>query len=160
MALLRAVNLGARNKVSMPALRETLHAAGYENVRTVIASGNLVFERSRPSAAALERLIADELGVTTTVILRSAAQIRKLRAAEPFPRDAYVAFLAEKPRSFAAIDGLDAYAVVGRDLVIHFPRGYANARLTGAVLEKRLGVAATVRNWRTVLKLADLVTSV
>jgi uncharacterized protein (DUF1697 family) len=144
----------------MPALRDILHDAGYANVRTVVASGNVVFERSKPSAPALERLIADELGVTTTVILRSAAQIKELRAAEPFPHDAYVAFLANKPRRLAAIDGLDAYAVVGPDLVIHFPDGYANARLTGAVIEQKLGVAATVRNWRTVLKLADLATSV
>jgi uncharacterized protein (DUF1697 family) len=158
VALLRAVNLGSRNKVPMARLRRALTDAGYDDVRTVIASGNVVFSRGgKPSARALESLIADEFGVRTTVILRSAAQIRKLRAAKPFAGAAYVAFLATRPRSTKPIEGLDEFAVVGSDLVLHFPNGYAAAQLTGAVLEKTLGIEATVRNWNTVEKLADLV---
>jgi uncharacterized protein (DUF1697 family) len=158
IALLRAVNLGSRNKVPMAALRAAMSDAGYDDVRTVIASGNVVFSRgSKPTARALESLIADEFGVRTTVILRSAAQIRKLRDARPFPSNAYVAFLASRARSTKTIEGLDEFALVGGDIVLHFPRGYAAAQLTGAVLEKKLGVEATVRNWNTVEKLADLI---
>ena len=157
VALLRAVNLGSRNKVPMARLRAAMEDAGYADVRTVIASGNVVFERSRPSAAALERLIAAEFGVESTVILRSAAQIGALVAAKPFDANAYVAFTAAAPRRLTALNGLDPYTVVGRDLVLHFPGGYTNARLTGAVIEKRLGILVTVRNWNTVEKLAALV---
>jgi uncharacterized protein (DUF1697 family) len=158
VALLRAVNLGSRNKVPMAALRTAMAAAGYDDVRTVIASGNVVFaRRTKPSSRELESLIADAFGVRTTVILRSGAQMRKLRAARPFARNAYVAFLAARPRSTKPIEGLDEFAVVGSDLVIHFPSGYAAAQLTGTVLEKKLGLEATVRNWNTVEKLADLV---
>lgn len=142
----------------MAALRAALSDAGYDDVRTVIASGNVVFSLGRrPAARALEALIADEFGVRTTVILRSAAQMRKLREARPFDGDAYVAFLAAQPRTTKPIEGLDEFAVVGSDIVLHFPRGYAAAQLTGAALEKKLGVDATVRNWNTVEKLADLV---
>jgi uncharacterized protein (DUF1697 family) len=142
----------------MAGLRSALEDAGYDDVRTVIASGNVVFSHgAKPSAHALESLIADEFGVRTRVILRSAAQIRKLRAAKPFEGRVYVAFLAAKPRSTRPIEGLDPFAVVGSDIVLHFPSGYAAAQLTGAVIEKRLGVEATVRNWNTVEKLADLV---
>lgn len=142
----------------MAGLRGALEDAGYDDVRTVIASGNVVFPRgTKPSARALESLIADEFGVRTRVILRSGAQIRKLRAAKPFDGRVYVAFLAAKPRSTKAIEGLDPFAVIGNDIVLHFPSGYAAAQLTGAVLEKKLGVEATVRNWNTVEKLADLV---
>jgi uncharacterized protein (DUF1697 family) len=56
-----------------------------------------------------------------------------------------------------ALEGLDRFALVGSDLVLHFPDGYANAQLTGAVIEKRLGIQATVRNRRTVQRLAELV---
>jgi uncharacterized protein (DUF1697 family) len=158
VALLRAVNLGSRNKVPMAQLRRVLEDAGYVDVRTVIASGNVVFSRSaKPSTHSLESLIAAEFGVRTTVILRSGAQLRKLRAAKPFDGTAYVAFLAARPRSTKSIEGLDEFAVVGSDIVLHFPTGYAAAQLTGAVLEKKLGVEATVRNWNTVEKLADLV---
>lgn len=142
----------------MARLRDVLAEAGYEDVRTVIASGNVVFSRgAKPSETALQSLIADEFGVRTTVILRSAAQIRKLRASKPFDGAAYVAFLATRPRSTKPIDGVDEFAVVGGDIVLHFPNGYAAAQLTGAVLEKKLGIEATVRNWNTVEKLADLV---
>jgi len=142
----------------MAHLRRAMTDAGYDDVRTVIASGNVVFSRvAKPSARALESLIADEFGVRTTVILRSAAQIRTLRAAKPFAGAAYVAFLATRPRSTKSIEGIDEFAVVGSDIVLHFPNGYAAAQLTGAVLEKKLGIEATVRNWNTVEKLADLV---
>jgi len=160
VALLRAVNLGSHNKVPMARLRSVLADAGYDNVRTVIASGNVVFERPRTSAAELERLLLDEFGVDTVVLLRTAVQIRALAKARPFgAENAYVAFLARKPGAAAlrSLAGLDDYAPVGSDLVLHFPRGYSNARLTGAVIEKKLGCAATVRNWRTVEKLAALV---
>jgi len=144
----------------MAALRRVLEDAGYGDVRTVIASGNVVFEHARPSARAIERLIAGEFGVDTTVLLRSAAQIRKLAAADPFGgQNAYVAFLTKKPTTAAlkSLEGLDEHELVGSDLVVQFPSGYAAAQLTGAVLEKKLGCAATVRNWRTVAKLAELV---
>jgi uncharacterized protein (DUF1697 family) len=160
VALLRAVNLGSHNKVPMAALRRVLEEAGYANVRTVIASGNVVFERAKPSARAIEGLLAGEFGVDTTVLLRSAAQLRRLAKADPFGGDnAYVAFLSKKPSAAAlrSLDGLDEHALVGSDLVLHFPNGYGSAQLTGGVLEKRLGVLATVRNWRTVEKLAALV---
>lgn len=135
VALLRAVNLGPYNKVPMARLRDAMSAAGYGDVQTLIASGNVVFDRARPSAAALERLIADEFGVTTTVMLRSAARIRKLAASKPYEEESYVAFAAD-----------------GRDLV--FPR---SDRRSAAEIERELGVPVTVRNWRTVEKLAQRV---
>ena len=157
VALLRAVNLGSRNKVPMARLREAMTGAGYDDVRTLIASGNIVFAASRkPPAADLEQLIAGEFGVTTTVILRSAAQIRKLADAKPFPRDAHVAFLARKPRTTKPLEGLDRFELVGSDLVVHTPHGYADVQLSGAVIERALGIDATVRNWNTVEKLAAL----
>lgn len=141
----------------MAQLRAALTAAGYEDVQTLIASGNVVLGAPRkPSPAALEQLIADEFGVATTVIVRSSAQIRRLARAKPFPRDAHVAFLARPPRSTASLEGLDPFEVVGPDIVVHTPNGYAAVQLSGAVIEKALGIPATVRNWNTVEKLAVL----
>lgn len=168
VALLRAVNLGSRNKVPMAGLRRALDDAGYQRVRTYIASGNVVFDHPSPEAGALEALVADAFGVQTTVVLRRAAQIRKLVRSHPFGDDtstSYVAFLAAKPtaaarRALADVDVTpDRYALVGGDVVLQFPSGYANAQLTAAVLEKTLGVPATARNWRTVEALADLSSS-
>jgi uncharacterized protein (DUF1697 family) len=158
VALLRAVNLGRTNKVPMARLRAVLTEAGYDDVQTLIASGNVVLQAARkPSAAQLERVIGAEFGVTTTAILRSGAQIRRLAAARPFPQNAHVAFLARRPRTTSALEGLDPFVVVGPDIVVHAPNGYANVQLSGAVIEKALGIPATVRNWSTVEKLAKLV---
>ncbi|HET7146835.1 MAG TPA: DUF1697 domain-containing protein [Gaiellaceae bacterium] len=165
VALLRAVNLGARNKVPMAALREALEAEGFATVQTYIASGNVVYEHAKAEPAAIERVVAREFGVKTVVFVRSRAQIRRLAASHPFGDDtsrSFVAFLDSKP-SAKAVRALretaadDEAELVGGDLVLRYPGGYQSATLTAARLEKALGVAATSRNWRTVAALAELV---
>jgi uncharacterized protein (DUF1697 family) len=165
VALLRGINLGSRNKVPMAELRQVFEDAGAKAVRTYIQSGNVLFEQPKPDAAKLERAIAKEFGVESIVVLRSFADIRRLASAHPFGRDtasSFVAFLAKKPtkgrlKALGELDvGGDRFEVVRNDVVLRFRGGYQSATLTGAVLEKHLGVPATVRNWRTVAKLAEL----
>ena len=105
VVLLRAVNLGARNKVPMAELRTLLEDAGYGDVRTYIASGNVLLDgpaaRSSSSRAELERLVADAFDVTTTVILRKPTRSRRDRERAPVrpdTSDTHVAFLAKHPR--------------------------------------------------------------
>ena len=165
IALLRAVNLGARNKVPMAGLRQLFEESGADDVRTYIQSGNVVFAHAKPDAAALEKVIAEEFGVKTVVVLRTGAQIRKLAKSHPFGRDtssSHVAFFVEKPpaaglRAVAQFDrGDNEYDVLGSDIALYYPRGVQGASLTTARLEKLLGIRATARNWRTVEKLAEL----
>jgi uncharacterized protein (DUF1697 family) len=165
IALLRAVNVGGRNRVPMAELRRVFEDAGGESVRTYIQSGNVVFEHGAPDAATLEAAVADAFGVQSAIVLRTARQLRRLVGAHPFGADtsnSVVAFLAEKPgravvRGLSTLDiAPDRFEVVGPDVVLHYPNGYAGARLTAALLEKHLGVAATARNWRTVSRLAEL----
>jgi uncharacterized protein (DUF1697 family) len=165
VALLRAVNLGGRNKVPMAELRRVLEDAGCDSVLTYIQSGNAVFAHDAPDPRALEAAVADAFDVQTTIVLRTAGQIRSLAGAHPFGADtarSFVAFLAAKPkpaalRALAELDiAPDRFERIGPDIALHFPTGYQGATLTAAVLEKQLGVAATARNWRTVAKLADL----
>jgi len=164
VALLRAVNLGARNKVPMSALRHALENEGFSSVRTYIASGNVVFEHEQPDPAAIERVVAREFGVQTVAIVRSPAQIRRLASAQPFGDDtsrSFVAFLSAKPRAAAVralrdAAGDDRVELVGSDLALLYPVGYRSATLTAARIEKLLGVDATSRNRRTVAALAEL----
>jgi uncharacterized protein (DUF1697 family) len=103
VALLRAVNLGTRNKVPMPKLRSLLAEAGYGHVRTYIASGNVLLDGPRSGttvARELERIVADEFGVDTTVIVRKPAELAALVGEHPFGRDtsrSHVVFLAGRP---------------------------------------------------------------
>ena len=165
IALLRAVNLGARNKVPMAELRRLFEEAGAEDVRTWIQSGNVVFSLSKPDAARFEAAIEQELGVKTVVVLRSSPQMKKLAASHPFGRDtsnSHVAFFLEKPRAAAMREvaeldiGDNKYELIGSDVALYYPTGVQGATLTTAKLEKLLGIQGTARNWRTVEKLAEL----
>jgi uncharacterized protein (DUF1697 family) len=106
VALLRAVNLGARNKVPMAQLRALLERAGHGDVRTYIQSGNVLFrhESADRSAVAqrLEDAIADAFGVTTTAVLRTFDELRAVAASHPCGPDTsrtYVTFLAAASRA-------------------------------------------------------------
>jgi len=164
VALLRGVNLGARNKVPMAKLRTLLEDAGYENVRTYIASGNVLLDGpvgKKKLASDLERLVLDSFGVTTAVILRKPQELVAAVDAHPFddPSETHVAFLAARPAKSAAtrLEAVDQDAVlVGSELYLRLPRGVHGSRLSNARIESLLGVAATLRNWRTVLALAEL----
>ena len=168
VALLRAVNLGARNKVPMAELRARLEAAGYGDVRTYVASGNVLLDGPRSAAALsaeLESLIADAFGVAATVMLRKPRELAALVAAHPFGTDTsetHVVFLAARPakaaaaRLEAADAGADLAVLAGANVYLRLPRGVHGSRLSGARIEKLLGVPATLRNWRTVTTLAEL----
>ena len=168
VTFLRAVNLGARNKVPMAKLRAELEEAGYEDVRTYIASGNVLLDGPAKRAALgadLERLIADAFGVTTTAILRKPRELAATLDAHPFGRDTsetYVAFLASRPTKTAAArleeaaDGTDRAVIAGAEVYLRLPRGVHSSGLPPARVESLLGVQATLRNWRTVAALVEL----
>jgi uncharacterized protein (DUF1697 family) len=168
VTLLRAVNLGARNKVPMAELRKKLEAAGYEDVRTYIASGNVLLDGPAGKAAlgsAIERLVADEFGVETTAILRKPRELAASVAKHPFGADTsetHVAFLSRRPTKDAAgrLEGAvgpsELAVLAGADVYLRLPRGVHGAGLSVARVESLLGVEATMRNWRTVAKLAEL----
>jgi uncharacterized protein (DUF1697 family) len=169
VALLRAVNLGAVNKVPMARLREVFEELGCESVATYIQSGNVVFMRGRAAdrkrlTKELERAIEAEFGVKSAVVLRTFAEIEKLAKAHPFGRDmlqTHVAFLAAKPtakavRGLEELDiGSDRFEIRGSDVLMHYPNGVQGSRLFPR-LEKTLEVPGTVRTWKTVSKLAEM----
>jgi uncharacterized protein (DUF1697 family) len=169
VALLRGINLGSRNKVSMPDLRTLFTDLGAEDVTTYVQSGNVVFKTSgsQPELIhAIEERIKRDLGLSVTVLLRTKAQLATILAGNPFakrkPTELHVTFLADSPsragvRELATRDfEPDEFRVVGREVYLRCPNGYGKSKLSNAYLEKALDVAATTRNWRTVTKLAEL----
>lgn len=168
VALLRGINLGARNKVGMAELRQVLADAGLDDVRTYIQSGNVVFGASGQREALrrrLEREIEKGFGFEVPVVLRKAAEIRKVAAARPFGEDTantHVSFLLARPKAAAvrAVHALDVapdeVEVVGSEVFVKLPNGVQGAKLGGALLEKTIGVPGTMRTLRTVAKLAEM----
>ena len=173
IALLRAVNVGGR-KVVMADLRALITALGFGDARTLLQSGNLVFDAGRRPAleleATLEAATRERFGFSTDYLVRTADEWTRIIAANPFPdiaRDdpSHLLVMALKPAPAAAavaalqaaIVGRETIAAVGRQLYIAYPDSIGTSRLTGAVIERRLAVRGTARNWNTVLKLAQMV---
>ena len=169
VALLRGINVGGHNRVSMPELREVFAALGAGDVATYVQSGNVVFASDgTPSGLvdAIETSIRRDLGLDVTVLLRTHAQLAKIIAGNPFaaadPAKLLVTFLAGKPDG-ARVRKLDPdtgrpdrFRLVGQELYVHCPNGYGRTKLTNAFFERQLGVAATTRNWKSVTKLSGL----
>jgi len=168
VAFLRAVNLGGRNKVPMAELRALLEEAGYDGVRTYIASGNVLLDgpaSRKKLAGELEGLVADSFGVTTTAILRKPRELAGIVEAHPFGRETsetHVAFLASRPTKAAAArldavdSGADRAVLAGSEVYLRLPQGVQGSRLSATRVESLLGARATMRNWRTVVALAQL----
>jgi uncharacterized protein (DUF1697 family) len=170
VALLRGINLAGRRKVAMPDLREALAEAGFEDVATYIQSGNIVLNSGKPATrlrTELEKVIEDRFGFAVPVILRSRKQLDSVIAANPFPEPSdprllHVVFL-EKAASAAAVKKLAASATgsdevksVGKELYLNTPDGFGRSKLAAALAKDPSGITGTARNWRTVLKLAEM----
>ena len=172
LALLRGVNVGGKNKLPMKDLAALFVAAGCEDVRTYIQSGNVVFRAPPSVAAGLSARIAEQItgrfGYKTPVVLRTVGQLRDVVAHNPFleagaPEDKlHVMFLADEPSParVAALDPgrspPDAFVVRGREVFLHLPNGVADSRLTNAYFDSKLATVNTGRNWRTVTTLLGM----
>jgi uncharacterized protein (DUF1697 family) len=173
-ALLRAVNLPSHQKVGMAALRTCLERAGLTDVRTLLQSGNAVFEAAARKAEAMESLLekaaAKELGFATEFFVRTGKDLERILAGNPFPREArddpghlIVLFLKDAVPAATvadlqkAIRDREQVRGQGREVYAFYPDGVGRSRLTLPTIEKKLGARATGRNWNTVGKLAALV---
>ena len=171
-ALLRAVNVGGTGKVSMAELRAMAEKAGLKNARTLVQSGNLVFETAAKSGAAenlLEGSFEKTFGSRPDIHVRTGIELAQIIARNPFPKEAkndparlHVLFMREAPAP-SAYEALQA-AIVGREEVrgdgrhayMYYPDGQGVSKLTPAVLTRHLGMQGTARNWNTLTKLAAL----
>jgi uncharacterized protein (DUF1697 family) len=173
IALLRAVNVGGRGKLAMSDLRKLAAGLGFDDVRSLLQSGNLVFRCGQPVGCDLERLLeaetAERLGVATEFFVRSPAEWADVIGRNPFreaaerdPGHLLVMFLKGAASSAAlrtlnaSIAGPETIHADGRQLYIVYPAGIARSRLTSHLIESRLGTRGTGRNWNTVRKLAVL----
>jgi uncharacterized protein (DUF1697 family) len=170
IALLRGINLGSRNRVPMPQLREHLAELGYGEVQTVVKSGNLVLESTASAkqlAADLQKAIADRFGVDTPVVVRTAKQLAKVVEDNPFPdavedpKRYQVTFLdgkcsAAEARALSEADvSPERLHVAGREIYVWHVEGIQNSP-AAKLMGRKLSGVATARNWNTVLKLLEL----
>ncbi len=170
VALLRGINIGPRQRVSMPELRELLEGLGYTDVQTLVQSGNVVFTaRAKPATLEkkLEQEIEKQLGVDPKVVVRTRDELEAAIEANPFdvpkdPKNLHVTFLSGEPDAAArekleAADlGPDELEFAGREIYILYANGMGRSELAKQLTRAKLGVAATDRNWNTVTKLLEM----
>lgn len=168
VVLLRAVNVGGTGKLPMAELCSILEGLGCADVRTYIQSGNAVVRAPKRLAASLAERLGDAIeaarGFRPAVLVRSEAELRAVHAGQPFAgvdaKTLHVAFLGAAPAAGRALDPArspdDRFVLAGRELYLHYPNGAGRTKLDNAYLERALGTTSTVRNWRTVGALVDL----
>lgn len=172
VALLRGINVGPNKRVAMARLRELAADLGYADVRTYVNSGNVVFSGPERSPLQVERQLEEQLAATfgfeISVVVRSRDELADVVRANPLrdvatdPARHIVYFLAAEPEAERVPDvapadiAPEAFHLRGREIYLWCPDGVRDSPLVKQVSEKRLGVTATARNWRTVEKLLAL----
>jgi uncharacterized protein (DUF1697 family) len=180
ISMLRGVNLGPHNRIKMDALRALYESLKLEGPRTYVQSGNVIFRTklfqtklSQTNEAALAKKIQSAIeksfGFSPAVVLRTADEMRRTIAANPFsarrdvePGKLLVTFLsAEPPRevhttllSFKAHP--EEMHLKGRELYIYFPNGVGKTKLPWSSLDKLLRTTGTARNWNSVVKMLEI----
>ncbi|MGZ4885117.1 MAG: DUF1697 domain-containing protein [Halobacteriota archaeon] len=170
IALLRGINVSGRKAVRMKDLKKSFEELGFENVSTYGQSGNVIFDCRRTQVGLLSRCIekklADTFGFSTTVIIRTQQELEKTLDHNPLIHEPdvlieklHVTFLLDAPDPSVVSnpdirpDDGEKFVIVGNDVYLYCPNGYARTKLNNAAFEKKLKTLATTRNWKTINKL-------
>jgi uncharacterized protein (DUF1697 family) len=176
VAFLRAINVGG-HVVKMDALKRMFGEAGFENVATFIASGNVLFDSQEKDAAALEQrasaYLEEQLGYAVATFVRPAATMNAIANRKAFAPEVlsdpenslYIGFIAAPPDADAKRrietfrSPYNDFHIHGRELYWLIRGKLTDSTVTGAKIEKALGTPVTMRNVTTIRRLAELVRS-
>ncbi len=170
VAFLRGINVGGNKKVPMVKLKRTFENLGFENVRTLLASGNVIFEGKRANLASLVKKISATLGeafgFTIPVILLDTSEIKKMIESNPFKKIEitsqkrfYVTFLSAEPQSKLKIpyintdNSFSILSIEGNAVFSVLDLAKTGTPEAMGILEKEFGKNITTRNWNTIIKI-------
>ncbi|MBI1334776.1 MAG: DUF1697 domain-containing protein [Armatimonadetes bacterium] len=173
-AFLRAINVSGTRKIGMADLRQWMTDLGYGEAKTLLQTGNLVFDGGSRSPRETEVFLRDEcekrLGLSTEFFVRTADELSAIIAGNPFRREAAddpshllvlfgggTATPEQEDSLRARIKGREYFQSSGCDYYFVYPDGIGESKLTIKIIERELGVSVTGRNWNTVLKLGAMI---
>lgn len=174
VAFLRGINVGGNTKVKMEELRSVFEELGFTNVKTLLNSGNVIFEGPDIDLDKLrekiEELLEKKFGRKIGVLLRTSEQIRKLVSSDPFNNihltpeiRLYITFLSEKPISTLKIpynsaeNDIRILSVSGEDVVSVITLStQKNTTDLMKIIEKEFGKNVTTRSWNTILRIGKI----
>jgi uncharacterized protein (DUF1697 family) len=173
IALLRGINVSGHKLIKMETLRKVLEELNFKNISTYIQSGNILFQSDEKSIPKLEKQIIDliykHFSFDVPVTIVTPADLKKIVKDNPYaerkledPAQPYVSFLSEVPSAekleiLKAIDFKgDNFINIDKALYINYVNFAGNSKLSNAIIESKLKLSSTARNWKTVLKLIEL----
>ena len=172
VALFRGINVGGKNKLPMKDLVSLMENTGLKNVRTYIQSGNVVFQTADSMVPDLDKKIQDSIlgrhGLSLGLVILDKNEVDRSVSENPFPEAAsepksvHLTFLSALPTNpdIEALERIrvpsERFALHEKVFYLHAPEGIGRSKLA-AKIEKALGVSCTSRNWRTVLKLQEMI---
>jgi uncharacterized protein (DUF1697 family) len=171
--MLRGVNVGGHNQIKMDALKALCLALKLKDPQTYVQSGNVVFKTEEKDhkklATRIQHAIERKIGFRPNVMLRTAAEIRKVVTRNPFagrkdiePGKLLVNFLAADPgkdareKALAIKVGPEEMHLIGREAYIYFPNGQGRSKFPWPAIERALGTSGTGRNWNSVTKMLEI----
>ena len=169
VAFFGSINVGG-NRLTMADLRYAFEREGFEQIETVVASGNVLFAFDDRPTEGLEELFAhmmdERFDITSYVAVRSRDEVERAISGNPFAADVaenlvHTQFLGGQPSEaqFASLiegysgRGPERLALGDRALYIDYVDGAGNSRLTGAFIDRRLGCRGTARNIRSLKRI-------
>jgi uncharacterized protein (DUF1697 family) len=173
VAMLRGINVGPHKRMKMDKLRASCEALGFEQVKTYIQSGNIVFQAGKLKADAVAKRLAERIvgdfGFTVEIILRTKDEMQQIIKRNPLAKDhgadqakMHVVFLAEAPK-LEALKKLESLTLPpekirtsGKEVYFYLPNGVSGSSLWKQPTDRILVVPSTMRNWRTVTTLYEM----
>ena len=162
--MLRGINVSGQKKIRMADLKSMYESLGLGNVQTYVQSGNVVFDSEERDVEKLKDVIEAQIeaifGFSVPVLIRTGDDFRRVIDNHPFAEEeairVLVTFLYEPPKSSKLEelshykDKVDQFAIGEREIFLFCPGGYGKTKLSNTFFEKKLGVVATTRNWKSV----------
>jgi uncharacterized protein (DUF1697 family) len=171
ISMLRGINVSGQKKIRMADLKSLYESLGLGNVQTYLQSGNVVFDGEEQDAAKLrdsiEAQIESRFGFSVPVLIRTGDDFRRIIENHPFAGEeairVLVTFLYERPDKSKweelghHKDKVDQFALGEQEIFLFCPGGYGRTKLSNTFFEKKLGVVATTRNWKSVNAVYEIV---
>jgi uncharacterized protein (DUF1697 family) len=168
--LLRGINVAGKNKIKMLDLKNILSSSGFENCKTYIQSGNIVFDHKEKDKEKIKKIInqilSNSFGIETSSFVFEKTDFEQLLKKNPFQnentKELYFTFLEEPLNTKELQTSLknksieDQFFIDANNIFIHCPGGYGKTKLNNNFFEKKLSTKATTRNYNTVKKLIEL----
>jgi uncharacterized protein (DUF1697 family) len=162
--MLRGINVSGQKQVRMADLKSMYELLGLVNVQTYVQSGNVVFDSPEQDAIKLSKSIEAKIektfGFSVPVLLRTADDFQRVIESHPFAKEdpirVLVTFLYEQPgqskRDELSLykDKVDKFVIGENEIFLFCPGGYGNTKLSNNFFERKLGILATTRNWKSV----------